>query len=97
MGVIADERRLDLEVAQELARVAGIFRGDEVRLFQHPKGPEGDVLQVADGRGDDVERADGAHLKRRSGIISTWGSSPARVTATTSKRTGVPVRRLALR
>ena len=57
--------------------------------FKHPKGPEGDVLQVADGRGDDVERADGAHLKTRSGIISTWGSSPARVTATTSKRTGV--------
>ena len=65
MGVVADERRLNPEVAQELAGVAGIFRGDEVRLFQHPKGPEGDVLQVADGGGDDVERADGAHLKMR--------------------------------
>ncbi len=66
MGVIADERRLNLEVAQELPRVAGVFRGDEVRLFQHPKGPEGDVLQVADGRGDNVERGDGAPLKKRS-------------------------------
>jgi len=65
VGVVADERRLNPEVAQELARVAGIFRGDEVRLFQHPEGPEGDVLQVADGGGDDVERADGTHLKMR--------------------------------
>ena len=43
----------------------GIFRGDEVRLFQNPKGPEGDVLQVADGRGDDIKCADSAHLKTR--------------------------------
>ena len=66
MGVIADQRRLNLEVAQELARMPGIFRGDEVRLFQHPKGPKRDVLQVANGRGDDVEHGDGAHLKKRS-------------------------------
>ena len=66
MGVVADERRADAEVAQELPGVAGVFRGDEVHLFQHPEGPQGDVLQVADGRGDDVERADGAHLKTRS-------------------------------
>jgi len=57
VGVVADERRLDPEVAQELPRVTGVFRGDEVRLFQHPQGPKGNVLQVADGRGDDVEGA----------------------------------------
>ncbi len=66
VGVVADERRPDPEVAQKLAGVAGVLRGDEVHLFQHPQGPQGDVLQVADGGGDDVERADGTHLKTRS-------------------------------
>ena len=55
VGVVADQRRADTVMAQELPGVPGVLRGDEVRLFQDPKAPEGDVLQVADGGGDDVE------------------------------------------
>ena len=47
--------------------MAGVLRGDEVHLFQDPEGPEGDVLQVADGRGDDVKRADGRSPLKRVG------------------------------
>ena len=57
MGVVADQRRGDAVMVQELFAVPGILGGNQVHLLQDPQGPEGDVLQIADGRGDDVESA----------------------------------------
>ncbi len=45
----------DAEMVQEPAGVTGILGGDEVRLLQNPHRPEGHILQVPDGGGDDVQ------------------------------------------
>lgn len=55
VGVVAGLRRLNLEVVQQFARVAGVFGGDQINLFEGVDGPKGHVGQVADGRADDVE------------------------------------------
>ncbi len=77
--VEADEGFADFEVGEEFAGVAGVFAGDEVDGGEGIAGAEGDVPEVADGGGDDVEVAGlGKHggvgwdgdellLKRRSG------------------------------
>ena len=51
----ADGGRRDLEVVEQLLRLAGVFAGDAVGTAQHIEGAEGDVAKVADGRGDEVE------------------------------------------
>ena len=47
----------DAEAVQKLQRDPGILRGHEVRLSQGLLGPGREVPQVADGRGDQIERA----------------------------------------
>ena len=39
------------------ARAARVLAGDEGRLPQDPQGPQGQVLEVAEGGRDDEERA----------------------------------------
>jgi hypothetical protein len=65
MGMVADQRRLDPKVAQEFLGVPGVLRGDEFHFFQYPQSPQGDILQIADGGGDDKEGAHSAHPKTR--------------------------------
>ena len=55
--VKADERRRDLIVTEEVAGSARVLRGHQRHLAQDPQRPQRDVLEVADRRGDDEERA----------------------------------------
>ena len=52
--VVADERLANFVVAEELLRVACVFAGDLIDFFQDAQGAKGDVLQVADGRANEV-------------------------------------------
>ena len=54
-----NEFGLDAVGRQELGGNARVFGADEVCFLQHGKGAQGDVGKVADGRGNDVERAGG--------------------------------------
>ena len=55
--VIADQGLVNVVVIQKLQGVARIFAGDVVHLLEDAEGAEGDVLQVADGRGYQIEAA----------------------------------------
>ena len=55
--VDAENRGFDAEMAKQNAGSARIFRSDELDLLQDLDGPKGDVVEVADGRRDDVENA----------------------------------------
>ena len=46
-------------MGKKLAGMPGILGGDQVHLLEDADGPEGDVLQVADGGGDDVKCSKG--------------------------------------
>ncbi len=50
----AGEGGVDVVAGQELACRARVFGGDEGHFPQHTQRSQGDVLQVADGSGDDV-------------------------------------------
>ena len=45
----------DLKVVEQLLGLAGVFAGDAVSAPKDVKGAEGDVAEVADGSGDEVE------------------------------------------
>jgi hypothetical protein len=53
--VAAYGRGLNLEMVEQLLRLAGVFAGDAVDALENVEGAEGDVAEVADGRGDEVE------------------------------------------
>ena len=55
--VEADRRRRDRVMREKLRRSARIFGGNQVYFAQDAKRPKSDVLEVADGRGDDEQRA----------------------------------------
>src|SRR5262249_15453568 len=55
--VVADRRFVDLEMVEQLARLPRIFAGDHRGFAKHAHGAIGDVFQVADRRGDQVQRA----------------------------------------
>ena len=42
---------------QQLSRVARVLGGDHVAFLQDAQCAQGDVLEVADGRGDQIKRA----------------------------------------
>ena len=48
---------VDAVGAQQRLRVARVFTGDGIGQLQHMQRAQRDVGQVADGRGDDIERA----------------------------------------
>ena len=58
----------DLEVVEQLLRLAGVFAGDAVDALEHIEGAQGDVAEVADGRGDEVE-AGGECVGCRLGLL----------------------------
>ncbi len=53
--VVADGGRADAEVVEQLGGLAGVFAGDAVDGAKDAEGAEGDVFEVADGGGDEVE------------------------------------------
>ena len=53
--VTADGGGGDCEVVEQLLRLAGVFAGDAVGVLEDFEGAEGDVAEVADGGGDEVE------------------------------------------
>ncbi len=63
---VGDHGLPDVEVLQELAGVAGILGGDEVALAEDAEGAQGDILEVPDGGGDEVQRAGGKRWRSGS-------------------------------
>jgi len=55
--VVADERLANFVVSEELLRVACVFAGDLVDLFEDAQGAERDVFQIADGRANEIQAA----------------------------------------
>src|SRR5690606_18672342 len=69
--VQADERLLDLVVRQEAAGPPRVFGRDEVHLAKGPERAKRQVLEVADGGGDDEEGAghtDGSYNAQLDGV-----------------------------
>jgi len=58
--VIADGASVDSVVREQLLRLARVLAGDQVNLLEHAQGAQGDVLEIADWRGDKVEGRTGA-------------------------------------
>jgi len=52
--VIADERLVNLEMIQQLQRVARVFAGNLIDFLEDAQGPQGDVFQIANRRGDKI-------------------------------------------
>ena len=57
MFVVTDEGFGDFEVAEEIARMTGIFAGDEIGILQRLDGAKGDISEVTDRSGDEGEHA----------------------------------------
>ena len=55
--VIAHQRLVNFEVVEQFEGVARVFTGDLVDFFEDTKRAKGDVFEVADGSGDEVEEA----------------------------------------
>ena len=61
----------DLKMVEQLLRLAGVFAGDAVHASQHVQGAQGNVAQVADGSGHEIE----ARGKRRFRFGGHWARS----------------------
>ena len=53
--VAADGGGCNLEMVEQLLRLARVFAGDAVGAREHVEGAQGDVAEVADGRCDEIE------------------------------------------
>ncbi len=53
--VVGDHRRFDCEMVQQALAVPGILRGDERCTAQYLDRPVGDIPQISDRRGHDIE------------------------------------------
>ena len=58
----------DFKMIEQLLRLAGVFAGDAVHVAQHVQGAQGDVAQIADGRGHQIK----AGGKRSFGFGGAW-------------------------
>jgi hypothetical protein len=50
----AEEWLLDAEILKEKPTVSGILSGNQVGRLQNLDGPQGDILSVSDGCGNDA-------------------------------------------
>ena len=66
MCVVADHRRANAEVLQQLLCFAGILARDAIGKFEHTEGTQRDVFQVADGSRDQVQA--GCQLHARGAV-----------------------------
>ena len=53
--VVRLKGNMDIEMLQQHGTGAGVFREDEIGFPEDPDGPQGHVLQVSDGGGNDIE------------------------------------------
>ena len=53
--VITHQALLNVEMREQLHSLAGVFAGDRVGFLQDSQRAQGDVFEVADGRGHDVQ------------------------------------------
>jgi len=65
--MIGKEPRFDAVALQKVARHAGILAHYEVDAGQDAQGPERDVGEIADGRGDDIEAGQAGIFRRFTG------------------------------
>ena len=66
----------DIVVVQQLGGVARVLGGDQVDVAQHPERPQGDVLEVTDGRGDQEQRSGGGFGHSARSLLYHWGFGP---------------------
>src|SRR4030042_3855348 len=74
--MVTDQRLVSSVVAKELPGPPGVFGRDQVYFLEHPPGPQGDVFQVADGRGNDVKNPQGCFFELHKRLSR---SSPRRL------------------
>jgi hypothetical protein len=55
--VIGQARCADLVAIEQALYMARVLGRDQANLAQHPQRPQGDILEVADWRTDEVERS----------------------------------------
>jgi hypothetical protein len=65
--VVGDERAMQAEAREESAGGAGVFASDEIDGAEDGTGALGEIGEVADGRGHDVERAGRGDQRRVGG------------------------------
>ena len=53
--VIARGRGIDLIGAEQIGRGPRVLAGDEIGLFEHAERPEGQILQIADRRRNEIQ------------------------------------------
>ena len=53
--MMADERHTDVVVFEQNATGAGVFGEHEIHRLEHAEGAEGDVFEIADGSGYEIE------------------------------------------
>ena len=63
--VVADERLANVVVSEELLGVAGVFAGDLIHFLEDANSAKGDVLEVANGRTNEIQAAGGGSGIRR--------------------------------
>ena len=56
MLMIRRERFDDLVMIQQPAGIPGIFRKDHIDTFQHLQRPERNILQIPNGRWNEIEQ-----------------------------------------
>src|SRR3979411_727384 len=53
--VVADGAGRDAVVVKQLLGLPGVFAGDYIHLLEYTYGPQRDVLQISDWRGDEIK------------------------------------------
>jgi hypothetical protein len=96
--VVTDRGPGDCVTIQQLARLACVLASDQIRFFQNAHGAEGDVFQVANGRGDQIERAAQRFSSSQGGAgrltngMRSMESAPGRRTGICSRLSGTGAR-----
>ena len=69
--VIAGRTRGYSVMIEQLLRLTGVLAGDEINLLQHSNGAQGNVFEIADRRGNEVEARSEWFVRRHTGEFST--------------------------
>ena len=89
--VVADGAGRDLVAGQEAPGDPRVLGGDERRRTQHLEGPQRHVAEIADRRGDDVQRPTGAHVRPAWTRVAGAGTgSRRRPSAVRASRSAAP-------
>ena len=61
-GMETGQRRMNIKVCQKLARMTGVFRGNQVDFLQDAQGAQRNVFQISNRGADQIETAGGFFL-----------------------------------